>query len=207
MEPTLSDVAAYVAQSVDRPARTPACWPAPCRRPAPASRQWRRRASCEIAASPTGQLAYVTNKAVGHRGSGHDHDAEHVGRLAQHRHRTGLWRRDRNGLAVLGASSFTTKGTASVTVSLKPGHLHLLLPGPRPPRGGDVRHADRQVAGPGAAPRSAGRARRIRMTRADDHGDRRRSRRAGSGRPRPRSAAGSARPAPTDAGAGACAGR
>ena len=69
------------------PAKTPACSRPPSKRRAPASPPWRRPASCR---SPPARAASSPMDEQGdrHGRSGHDRNAQHVGRLAQHRDRT-----------------------------------------------------------------------------------------------------------------------
>jgi plastocyanin len=109
------DVAAYVAQSVDRPGQdtgllATAVAPAGAGKPAE-----EKGGKLSIAASPTGQLAYVTNKANAKPGSvtvempnqsGVDHNI--------------AIQQDKSG-PVLGSSPIIPKGTAKTTVTLKPG--------------------------------------------------------------------------------------
>jgi plastocyanin len=111
----LRDVAAYVEQAVDRPGLdtgllATAVAPAGAGKPAV-----EKAGKLSIEASPTGQLAYVTNKALATAGpvtvempntSGVSHN------IAVQQGTSG---------AVLGASSFISKGTTSVAVTLKPG--------------------------------------------------------------------------------------
>ena len=68
------------------------------KRPARASRPSRRRGKLSIPASPSGQLAYVTNKATGQTGRGDHRNAQHVRRLAQHLDRNRRRRRGGEGL-------------------------------------------------------------------------------------------------------------
>jgi plastocyanin len=95
---TLTDIAAYVAQSVDSPGA----------------------GKLQIAANPAGQLAYTSSKAEAKAGavtimmanmSGVSHN------IAVEAGENGATQK----AAPVGASSFITKGTTSVTVNLKPG--------------------------------------------------------------------------------------
>ena len=111
----LRDVATYVASVAALPGQdsgllATAVAPAGAGKPAV-----EKAGKLSIEASPTGQLAYVTNKAVASAGavtvempnsSGVSHN------IAVQQGTSG---------AVLGASSFISKGTTSVTVTLKPG--------------------------------------------------------------------------------------
>jgi plastocyanin len=112
---TLRDIATYVEGAVDRPGQdsgllASAVAPAGSGKPAE-----EKAGKLQIAASPTGQLAYVTSKASAKAGpvtvempnsSGVSHN------IAVQQGTSG---------AVLGASTFITKGTTSVKVTLKPG--------------------------------------------------------------------------------------
>ena len=112
---TLRDIAAYVSQAVDRSGQdtgllASAVQPAGAGAPAV-----EKGGKLQIPASPTGQLAYVTNKASATAGpatiempnsSGVSHN------IAVQQGTSG---------AVLGASSFIAKGATSVSVTLKPG--------------------------------------------------------------------------------------
>ena len=109
------DVAAYVAQSVDRTGQdtgllATAVAPAGAGKPAE-----EKNGKLVIAASPTGQLAYGTNKATAKPGaavvempnqSGVDHNI--------------AIQQDKSG-PVLGSSPIIAKGSAKTTVTLKPG--------------------------------------------------------------------------------------
>jgi plastocyanin len=112
---TLRDIAAYVSQAADRPGQdtgllATAVAPAGAGKPAA-----EKGGKLQIEASPTGQLAYVTSKALATAGavmvempnsSGVSHN------IAVQQGTSG---------PVLGASSFITKGTTSVSVTLRPG--------------------------------------------------------------------------------------
>ena len=119
---TVSNVAAYVAQSVDRPGQDTGLLASAVAAPGAGKPAVEKAGKLEIPANPTGQLAYVATKATATPGAGHDHDAQHVRRLAQHRRRTGHRRRqahDRLGARARAASS--PRAATSVTVTLKPG--------------------------------------------------------------------------------------
>ena len=117
---TLSDVAAYVAQSVDRPGQDKGLLASAVVPPGAGKPAVEKAGKLQIPASPTGQLAYTTNKASATAGpvtiempnvSGVSHN------IAIESGAKGAT----PGGPVLGASQFITKGTASVTVKLKPG--------------------------------------------------------------------------------------
>jgi plastocyanin len=112
---TLRDIAAYVAQAADRPGQDTGLLASAVAAPGAGAPAVEKAGKLQIPASPTGQLAYVTTKAIAMPGpvtiempnnSGVSHNiAVQQGTSAP----------------VLGASSFITKGTTSVTVALKPG--------------------------------------------------------------------------------------
>jgi plastocyanin/mono/diheme cytochrome c family protein len=123
----LSDIAAYVSQAVDRqgqdtgllasavggpPARPP---PRANAGPGAGKPAVEKAGKLAIDASPTGQLAYVTNKATASTGA----VTVSMGNMSGVSHNIAI-QQGASG-AVLGASSFITKGSTSVTVNLKPG--------------------------------------------------------------------------------------
>jgi plastocyanin len=117
---TLRDIAAYVALVAARPGKDTGLLGSAIQAPGAGKPAVEKGGKLSIAASPSGQLAYATSKANATPGavtiempntSGVSHNiaiesGEHAATP---------------GGAKLGASQFTTKGTASVTVSLKPG--------------------------------------------------------------------------------------
>jgi plastocyanin len=111
----LRDIAAYVSQVVSRPGQdsgllASAVQPAGAGAPA-----LEKAGKLVIAASPTGQLAYVTNKASAKPGS----VAIEMPNTSGVSHNIAL-QQGSNG-PVLGASAFISKGSASVKVTLAPG--------------------------------------------------------------------------------------
>jgi plastocyanin len=109
---TLSDIAAYVAQSADRPGQDTGLLASAVEAPGAGKLQ--------IPASPSGQLAYTTGKATAKPGpvtvempnsSGVSHNIA----IEEGAHGASP------GGAVLGASQFITKGSTALKVSLKPG--------------------------------------------------------------------------------------
>jgi plastocyanin len=116
----LVSIAAYVAEAVDRPGKDSGLLASAVQAPGAGKPVVEKNGKLEIAADPTGQLSYVTNKASATAGpvtismpnvSGVSHniavEAGSGGATASG--------------AVLAASTFTTKGTASIAVKLKPG--------------------------------------------------------------------------------------
>jgi plastocyanin len=112
---TLSDIAAYVAQSVDRPGQDAGLLATAVEAPGAGKPAVEKAGKLQIAASPSGQLAYVTNTATATAGS----VTVEMPNTSGVSHNIAI-QQGTSG-AVLGASAFTTKGTASVSVKLKPG--------------------------------------------------------------------------------------
>jgi plastocyanin len=117
----VSDVAAYVAQAVDRTTPDTGLLASAVAAPGAGKPAVEKAGKLEIPANPTGQLAYATNKATATPGavtitmanmSGVSHNIALEAGTGGEKPTTG---------AVLGASSFVSKGSTSVTVTLKPG--------------------------------------------------------------------------------------
>ena len=118
---TLRDVAAYVAQSASRPGQDTGLLASAVPAPGAGKPAVEKAGKLEIPANPGGQLAYATNAATATPGpvtitmanmSGVSHNIAVEPGTGGANPTTG---------AVLGASSFITSGSTSVTVSLKPG--------------------------------------------------------------------------------------
>ncbi|HST55462.1 MAG TPA: plastocyanin/azurin family copper-binding protein [Solirubrobacteraceae bacterium] len=112
---TLKDIAAYVASTVGRSGKDSGLLAAAVQAPGAGKPAVAQNGKLQIAADPNGQLAYVTNKATATAGSltidmpnmsGVSHN------IAVQQGTSG---------PTLGASKFITKGSVSVTVTLKPG--------------------------------------------------------------------------------------
>jgi plastocyanin len=112
---TLRDIAAYVSQAVSRPGLDTGLLASAVAAPGAGKPAAEKGGKLQIPANSTGQLAYETNKAAATAGpvtvempnsSGVTHN------IAIQQGTSG---------AVLGASQFTAKGTATVKVNLKPG--------------------------------------------------------------------------------------
>ena len=117
---TLSDVAAYVAQSVDRPGQDTGLLASAVAAPGAGKPAVEQGGKLQIPASPTGQLAYTTNKASATAGP----VTIEMPNLSGVSHNIAVEAGSKGatpGGPVLGASAFTTKTTASVKVQLKPG--------------------------------------------------------------------------------------
>ena len=117
---TLSDIAAYVAQSVDAHGPDTGLLATAVEAPGAGKPAVEKAGKLELDASPTGQLAYTSSKAEASAGtvtitmanmSGVSHN------IAVEEGENGATQK----AALLGASSFITKGSTSVTVNLKPG--------------------------------------------------------------------------------------
>jgi plastocyanin len=117
---TVQDVAAYIAKVVDRSGKDPGLLATAVEAPGAGKPAVEKGGKLSIAASPSGQLAYVSSKASAKPGpvviempntSGVSHN------IAIESGEHGAT----PGGAKLGASAFTTKTTASVTVKLTPG--------------------------------------------------------------------------------------
>jgi mono/diheme cytochrome c family protein len=129
----LRDVAAYVAQVADRTGKDSGLLATAVEAPGAGKPAVEKNGKLSIAASPSGQLSYVTNKANATAGpvtiempnaSGVSHN---IAIEPDEHGATG-------GGARLGASPFTTKTTATVSVKLKPGVYTFFCeaPGHRP---------------------------------------------------------------------------
>jgi mono/diheme cytochrome c family protein len=114
------DVAAYVAGAVDRPGKDSGLLATAVEAPGAGKPAVETAGKLQIPASPTGQLAYVTNKAIAKPGpvlvempnsSGVSHNIA----IEEGPHEA------TPGGPVLGASPFSTNGSVSVKVTLKPG--------------------------------------------------------------------------------------
>jgi plastocyanin len=117
---TLSDIAAYVAQSVDAPGKDTGLLASAVEAPGSGKPAVEKGGKLEIAANPAGQLAYTATKATATPGavtismtnmSGVSHN------LAIESGEGGATAKG----SPLGASQFITKGSTSITVKLKPG--------------------------------------------------------------------------------------
>jgi plastocyanin len=117
---TLSDIAAYVAQSVDSPGKDTGLLASAVEAPGGGKPAVEKAGKLEIDASPSGQLAYTASKAEATPGA----VTIEMGNMSGVLHNIAI-EAGENGAnakgAALGASKFITKGSTSVTVSLKPG--------------------------------------------------------------------------------------
>ncbi len=117
---SLTDIATYVAQAADRPGQDAGLLATAVEAPGAGKPAVEKAGKLEIAASPSGQLAYTTSKATATPGavtvtmanmSGVSHN------IAIEPGESGATPKG----TPIAASSFITKGATSVTVSLKPG--------------------------------------------------------------------------------------
>ncbi len=117
---TLKDVSTYVAQSVDRAGKDTGLLATAVQAPGAGKPAVEKGGKLSIAASPSGQLAYVTDKASGTPGP----VTLEMPNLSGVSHNIAL-EAGVNGAtakgAVIASSPFTTKTTSTVTATLKPG--------------------------------------------------------------------------------------
>jgi plastocyanin len=117
---TLTDIAAYVAQSVDQRGPDTGLLASAVEAPGAGKPAVEKAGKLEIGANPTGQLAYTASKAEAKAGAVTIVMANMSGVMHNIAVEPG-----ENGAtaktATVGASKFISKGTASVTVNLKPG--------------------------------------------------------------------------------------
>lgn len=117
---TVQDVAAYIAKVVDRSGKDPGLLATAVEAPGAGKPAVEKGGKLSIAASPSGQLAYVSNKASAKPGSvliemPNTSGVSHNIAIESGEHGATA------GGSKLAASAFTTKTTASVTVKLTPG--------------------------------------------------------------------------------------
>jgi len=117
---TLRDIAAYVAQSVDRATADSGLLATAVEAPGAGKPAVEQAGKLPIPASPSGQLAYVTSKATAAPGPATIEMPNTSGVSHNIAIEAGTHGATPGG-AVLGASPFVTKGLASVKVALKPG--------------------------------------------------------------------------------------
>jgi plastocyanin len=117
---TLSDIAAYVAQSVDAPGKDTGLLASAVEAPGAGKPAVEKAGKLQIDANPAGQLAYTATKATATPGATTITMANMSGVSHNIAIETGEGGATAKG-STLGASQFTTKGSASITVKLKPG--------------------------------------------------------------------------------------
>jgi mono/diheme cytochrome c family protein len=116
----LKDIAAYVSQSVDKTGKDTGLLGSAVQAPGAGKPAVEKGGKLSIEASPSGQLAYVTSKASAEPGSVTIEMPNMSGVSHNIAIETGEGGATAKG-SKLGASEFTTKGVAKVSVSLKPG--------------------------------------------------------------------------------------
>jgi plastocyanin len=117
---TAKDVSAYVAGSVDKSGKDSGLLASAVQAPGAGKPAVEKGGKLAIAASPSGQLSYVTNKATAEPGSVTVEMPNTSGVSHNIAIETGEGGASAKG-AKVGASPFTTKTTATVNVTLKPG--------------------------------------------------------------------------------------
>ncbi|HEY4427567.1 MAG TPA: plastocyanin/azurin family copper-binding protein [Solirubrobacteraceae bacterium] len=117
---TVQDVATYVASVVDRPGQDAGLLATAVEAPGAGKPAVEKAGKLQIPASPSGQLAYTTNKAEGKAGPATIEMPNASGVTHNIAIESGSHGATPGG-AVLGASPFTAKGTATVSVKLSPG--------------------------------------------------------------------------------------
>jgi len=118
---TVSDIAAYVAQAADRSGPDTGLLASAVAAPGAGKPAVEKAGKLEIPANPTGQLAYATNKATATPGAVTITMANMSGVSHNIAVEPGSGGANPTTGAVLGASSFISKGATSLTVTLKPG--------------------------------------------------------------------------------------
>ena len=117
---TLSDISAYVAQSVDQPGKDTGLLATAVQAPGAGKPAVEKSGKLEINASPSGQLAYTTAKAEAAPGTVTIVMANMSGVMHNIAVEAGEGGATAKG-APIGASKFISKGATSVTVNLKAG--------------------------------------------------------------------------------------
>lgn len=118
----LSSIAAYIAQAVDRPGQDTGLLADAVKAPGAGKPAVEKAGKLEIPADPTGQLSYLTKQASASSSSGSVVVSMPNMSGVSHNIAIESGAHEATGSGpVLAASTFTTKGTASITVKLKPG--------------------------------------------------------------------------------------
>ncbi|HTD09088.1 MAG TPA: plastocyanin/azurin family copper-binding protein [Solirubrobacteraceae bacterium] len=117
---TLSDISAYVAQSVDRSGKDTGLLASAVQAPGAGKPAVEKAGKLELDASPSGQLAYTTAKAEAQPGAVTIVMANMSGVMHNIAIEAGEGGATAKG-AVIAASKFITKGTTSLSVNLRPG--------------------------------------------------------------------------------------
>lgn len=117
---TVTDVAAYVAGAAANPGKDTGLLASAVKAPGSGKPAEETAGKLQIPVNPEGQLAYATNKATATAGAVKIEMPNMSGVSHNIAIEAGAGGASGPG-PTIGASSFTTKGTASVTVTLKPG--------------------------------------------------------------------------------------
>jgi len=126
---TLRDIAAYVAQVADKPGKDSGLLATAVEAPGAGKPAVESAGKLSIAASPSGQLAYVTNKAVAKPGP----VTIEMPNMSGVSHNIAIEAGEHGASGsgpVIGASEFTTKSSAKVNVDLKPGRYTFFCQAP-----------------------------------------------------------------------------
>ncbi len=118
---TVTDVAAYVAAAAANPGKDTGLLASAVAPPGAGKPAEEKAGKLAIDANPEGQLAYTTNKASASSGPVTIEMSNMSGVMHNIAVEPGTGGATPAGKPLLGASTFVTKGTASVTVNLKPG--------------------------------------------------------------------------------------
>ncbi len=113
----LEDVSAYVAYAADRPGQDTGLLAAAVKAPGAGKPAVEQNGKLQIDADPTGQLAYVTNKATATAGP----VTITMGNMSGVTHNLAIQSGTGPSGPVLGATKIITKGTATASFNLKPG--------------------------------------------------------------------------------------
>ncbi len=117
----LTDIAAYVAVSAAKPGADTGLLASAVQAPGAGKPAVEKAGKLSIEANPQGQLAYVTNKATATPGAVTIEMPNMSGVMHNIAVEPGTGGATPAGKPLLGKSQFISKGTASVTVNLKPG--------------------------------------------------------------------------------------
>lgn len=117
----LKDIAAYVEQSAAAPGKDSGLLASAVEAPGSGKPAVEKAGKLQIAADPTGQLSYVTKAATASAGKVTIEMPNMSGVSHNIAIEPGTGGASAAGKSPLGQSQFVTKGTASVTVTLKPG--------------------------------------------------------------------------------------
>lgn len=117
---TLTDIAAYVSEAADRPGKDSGLLASAVQAPGAGKPAVEKAGKLELEADPQGQLAYTTSKATAAPGT----VTVSMKNMSGVSHNVAI-EAGADGASgsgpVLGATTFQTKGTAAITVKLKPG--------------------------------------------------------------------------------------